>query len=222
MTVWWGLVGLLGLLGCCGLLRSHRADGTAIEEDPLARYPVAREPATPNADAAHTPLMTPAITPEMLAARPGPVGQAGSRPDSAVAQPEAVVPESGSIAGEIPAPRPQSAVAGERPGVPEGAPVAASAGQAGGSVPVPAGAVSEVPPEAAQQPAEPRTSGVPQQPKHALRPEASAPGTGGVPRTREPEAEAPQQQPQQPRQYVQPQPDSGGLVGSVKRLLRRA
>ncbi|MEU4520693.1 hypothetical protein AB0F52_18580 [Amycolatopsis sp. NPDC024027] len=69
--------------------------------------------------------------------------------------------------------------------------------------------------------AEPRTSGVPQQPKHALRAEASAPETGGVPRTREPEAEAPQQQ---PRQYVQPPPqaDSGGLVGSVKRLLRRA
>jgi hypothetical protein len=84
-----------------------------------------------------------------------------------------------------------------------------------------------VPPEAAQLPAEPRTSGVPQQPKHALRPEASAPETGGVPRTREPEAEAPQQQPQnqpqqQPRQYVQPQPDSGGIVGGVKRLLRRA
>uniref|UniRef100_UPI0018EB756D hypothetical protein n=1 Tax=Amycolatopsis sp. CA-126428 TaxID=2073158 RepID=UPI0018EB756D len=77
MTVWWGLAGLLGLLGCCGLLRSHRADGTAVEEDPLARYPAAREPATPNADAAHTPLMTPAITPEMLAAHPGPVAQAG-------------------------------------------------------------------------------------------------------------------------------------------------
>jgi hypothetical protein len=71
-------------------------------------------------------------------------------------------------------------------------------------------------------PAEPRTSGVPQQPKHALRAEASAPETGGVPRTRDPEPEAPQQPQQQPRQYVRPQPDSGGLVGSVKRLLRRA
>ncbi|UOX92632.1 hypothetical protein MUY14_19145 [Amycolatopsis sp. FBCC-B4732] len=66
MTVWWGLLGLLGLLGCCGLLRGHRAR----EADPLARYPVAREPARPNADAAHTPLMTPVVTPEMLAPTP--------------------------------------------------------------------------------------------------------------------------------------------------------
>lgn len=178
MTVWWGLAGLLGLLGCCGLLRSHRSAGAAVEGDPLARYPVAREPATPNADAAHTPLMTPAITPEMLAGHPGP---AGPRPD-------AVVPESGTIAGEIPAPRPQS-------GGPEERPVAASAGQAaGGSVPGPG------------------TSGVPQPPKHALRTEASAPETAGVPRARAPE----------PGATPQPQPNSTGLGGTVKRLLRRA
>ncbi|WP_103351350.1 hypothetical protein [Amycolatopsis sp. CA-128772] len=111
MTVWWGLAGLLGLLGCCGLLRSHRANG-AIDDDPLARYPVAREPATPNADAAHTPLMTPAITPEMLA---GGVGE--PRPDGAV-------PESGTIAGEIPAPRPE-----EMPAVRQEVPAAAPMGE---------------------------------------------------------------------------------------------
>jgi hypothetical protein len=101
MTVWWGLAGLLGLLGCCGLLRSHRA----AEDDPLARYPVAREPATPNADAAHTPLMTPAITPEMLA-RP--------RPPVAPRQVNAV-PEAGTIAGEIPVRRPEVAEASPVP-----------------------------------------------------------------------------------------------------------
>ncbi|MGW4065675.1 hypothetical protein ACWEGE_45825 [Amycolatopsis sp. NPDC004747] len=102
MTVWWGLAGLVGLLGLCALLRSHRADGTAVDDDPLARYPAAREPAAPNADAAHTPLMTPAITPEMLA-----------RP--ALPRREEAVPESGRMAGEIPAPRPQSGGTGERP-----------------------------------------------------------------------------------------------------------
>ena len=100
MTVWWGLAGLLGLLGCCGLLRSHRAGPAVVEDDPLARYPAAREPATPNADAAHTPLMTPAITPEML------TRQGLPRQDEAV-------PESGSMAGEIPVPRTRSGEAGE-------------------------------------------------------------------------------------------------------------
>jgi hypothetical protein len=252
MTVWWGLAGLLGLLGCCGLLRSHRADEAAVpeREDPLARYPVAREPATPNADAAHTPLMTPAITPEMLAGHGGP---AGPRQD-------AVVPESGSIAGEIPAPRPQSGEVGERPG----APVTVSAVQAEGSVPGPGvgGAPESVPvrdsavPPAAAQPAvgsvpgpgvgsapvssghvpaaqpavgsgpassappgwavEPPT-GVPQQPKHALRTEASAPEAAGVPRARAPEPAAPHHRPHQ-----QPPEDSGGLVGNLRRLMRRA
>jgi hypothetical protein len=110
MTVWWGLAGLLGLLGCCGLLRGHRASG-AVDDDPLARYPAAREPATPNADAAHTPLMTPAITPEMLAGRPG----------------------SGRMSGEIPAPRPEEEPAAARvPAVPQGSahPAAAPSSQA--------------------------------------------------------------------------------------------
>ncbi|MGV9366138.1 hypothetical protein [Amycolatopsis sp. NPDC003731] len=107
MTVWWGLAGLLGLLGLCGLIRSHRADGTAVEADPLERYPAAREPAMPNADAAHTPLMTPAITPEMLA-----------RP--ALPREEPAAPESGRIAGEIPSPRP----VGDRPAAPGEVPAA--------------------------------------------------------------------------------------------------
>ncbi|MGW5720092.1 hypothetical protein ACWEVP_28260 [Amycolatopsis sp. NPDC003865] len=63
MTVFWGLAGLLGLLGCVGLLRSR---AVPTEADPLARYPQAREPARPNADAAHTPLMTPVVTPDLL------------------------------------------------------------------------------------------------------------------------------------------------------------
>ncbi|WP_033262976.1 hypothetical protein [Amycolatopsis vancoresmycina] len=112
MTVWWGLAGLLGLLGCCGLVRGHRANG-AIDDDPLARYPAAREPATPNADAAHTPLMTPAITPDMLAAR-----------QHAEPRREGAVPGAGRMAGEIPAPRPVE----ERPPVREE--VAAPQGQA--------------------------------------------------------------------------------------------
>lgn len=60
MTAWWGLVGLAGLPGIFGLIRA------SARRDPLARYPSAREPAVPNADAAHTPLMTPRVTPEML------------------------------------------------------------------------------------------------------------------------------------------------------------
>ncbi|WP_439381017.1 hypothetical protein [Amycolatopsis lexingtonensis] len=92
MALWWGLAGLIGLLGCCGLIRAH------VRADPLARYPSAREPARPNADAAHTPLMTPAITPAMLARR---------RPAAGVpAVPyESSAPESGSMSGEVPAPR---------------------------------------------------------------------------------------------------------------------
>lgn len=65
MTTWWGLLGLLGLLGGYGLLRlRHRTSPPA--GDAFARYPAANEPAVPNADAAHTPLMNPAITPDML------------------------------------------------------------------------------------------------------------------------------------------------------------
>lgn len=62
MTAWWGLVGLAGLPGIFGLIRARMSSG----RDPLERYPVAREPAVPNADAAHTPLMTPRVTPDML------------------------------------------------------------------------------------------------------------------------------------------------------------
>ncbi|MDT8912990.1 hypothetical protein [Amycolatopsis sp. PS_44_ISF1] len=65
MTAWWGLAGLLGLIGVLGLSRLRRPEARVLG-DPLARYPEAREPARPNADAAHTPLMLPRITPEML------------------------------------------------------------------------------------------------------------------------------------------------------------
>ncbi len=65
MTTWWGILGLLGLLGGYGLLRiRHRSSPPA--GDAFARYPAMNEPAVPNADAAHTPLMNPAITPGML------------------------------------------------------------------------------------------------------------------------------------------------------------
>ncbi|MEU3628834.1 hypothetical protein [Amycolatopsis coloradensis] len=70
MTAWWGLAGLLGLLGGYGLVRfRQRNDARHHEpaEEVFARYPLARGPALPNADAAHTPLMTPAITPAALA-----------------------------------------------------------------------------------------------------------------------------------------------------------
>ncbi|MEU4253110.1 hypothetical protein AB0F15_37515 [Amycolatopsis sp. NPDC026612] len=206
MTVWWGLAGLLGLLGWCGLLRSHRADGAAVEDDPLARYPVAREPASPNADAAHTPLMTPAITPEMLA------------------QPRPDVPESGSIAGEIPAPRPQTPGEGENrevrvPAVPQG------------------GAPPAARHEGIARP-QPPASAVPRQPRHALGPAE----TPGVPQARpEPETRpVPASKPQAREPEPEPEPEPAavrhkeipvrrslpgsilhGLAGPAKRLLRR-
>ncbi|MEV6830073.1 hypothetical protein [Amycolatopsis sp. NPDC051102] len=153
MTVWWGLAGLLGLLGCCGLLRGHRADGGAIEDDPLARYPAAREPATPNADAAHTPLMTPVITPEMLAARQG----------VAELQPEAALPESGRMVGEIPAPRPEEQQPVVEPRVPAAAaPVPVV--QSGFAQPEPVPAVEPgVPAAAARMPAVSQGSAQPEQ-----------------------------------------------------------
>ncbi len=212
MTVWWGLAGLLGLLGCCGLLRSHRADGAAVEDDPLARYPVAREPASPNADAAHTPLMTPAITPEMLA------------------QPRPDVPESGTIAGEIPAPRPQTVGETGNPGVR-----------------VPAVPQGGAPPAARHEGiARPQTSGVPQQPRHALGPAETprVPQTRLEPETRpvsapEPQAREPEPEPEPEPKVREPEPESAvqhkeiparrslpgsilhGLAGTAKRLLRR-
>ncbi|WP_206784933.1 hypothetical protein [Amycolatopsis sp. MtRt-6] len=152
---------MLGLLGCCGLLRSHRRDGAAIESDPLARYPAAREPATPNADAAHTPLMTPAITPEML-----------GRP--ALPRPEEV-PESGRMAGEIPAPRPQAGEAGT--GVPAGVSAAVRGGvrPVGRGVaegPVSPGRDSGLPRAAAEQ----KVAGLPAVPEGRPRPvEVAAP-----------------------------------------------
>ncbi|WP_290061963.1 hypothetical protein [Amycolatopsis solani] len=108
MVVWWGLAGLLGLLGLCGLLRGHYR-GQPAREDPLARYPAAREPARPNADAAHTPLMTPAITPRMLARPPlaRPPQRAPVTTPPVTTRPAAVPPassEEGSIQGRIPAP----------------------------------------------------------------------------------------------------------------------
>ena len=204
MTVWWGLAGLLGLLGCCGLLRSHRA----AEDDPLARYPVAREPATPNADAAHTPLMTPAITPEMLA-----------RPE--VPTPprrEAAVPESGSIAGEIPAPRPVapevaapagvSAVAGRgRAAWEEKAPGGARPRAVSGRVRVAREESSA--PEAVRP--QPRTAETPQPPEHARSEEAPA----AAPETpRVPQDASPREKPERPS-IVRT------FVGRAKRLLRR-
>ena len=78
MTAWWGLAGLAGLLGLFGLARIRGRRTRAPAEDPLARYPAAREPAVPNADAAHTPLMTPAITPGMLAT-PAPSHRSNAR-----------------------------------------------------------------------------------------------------------------------------------------------
>ncbi|MET9000189.1 hypothetical protein [Amycolatopsis sp. NPDC004169] len=162
MTVWWGLAGLLGLLGLCGLIRGHRADGTVVEDDPLARYPAAREPVLPNADAAHTPLMTPAITPEMLARpelpRPEPVGE-------------------GRMAGEIPAPRPQSG----GPGVPAGV----SVGWWGEAASSAAPGVSEGTPGRAQPAAEIAVPGVSDLPRQGVPPANAhweqAPA-GGVPR----------------------------------------
>jgi hypothetical protein len=100
MTALWGLAGLLGLLGIFGLVlvRRRRRERTG-NGDPLARYPVAREPATPNADAAHTPLMMPAITPQMVKAS---ADRPSIRPVPAPKRPEEPAPpESGSITGEI-------------------------------------------------------------------------------------------------------------------------
>jgi hypothetical protein len=63
-----GLFGLIGLVGTAGLL-SLRRKGRDVA-DPLANYPVARQPCLPNADVAHTPLMNPVITPEAAGLTP--------------------------------------------------------------------------------------------------------------------------------------------------------
>jgi hypothetical protein len=106
MMAWWGLAGLLGLLGVFGLVlvRRRRRERTS-DGDPLARYPAAREPVIPNADAAHTPLMTPAITPQMLAVPAVPAVPAVRPPARPVPVPprpvEPAPPVSGTITGEI-------------------------------------------------------------------------------------------------------------------------
>lgn len=206
MTAWWGLLGLVGLVGCVGLLRGRRAS-----DDPLGRYPEAREPARPNADAAHTPLMTPAVTPEMLAARGREDGRA---------------PDSGSVAGEIPAPREVA-----EPRVP-----AAAMPGAGGS------------PSQPKAPAAPRPS-PPERPEGAAKPElppsresaGSAPARPNAKRSASPREAAaapqtsaparPDAEPEQPSQPAPTPPDSAdkkspasllhGLVGKARRLLQR-
>lgn len=229
MTAWWGLLGLVGLVGCVGLLRGRHVSG-----DPLGRYPEAREPARPNADAAHTPLMTPAVTPEMLAARGREVGGA---------------PDSGRVAGEIPAPRevveprvPAAAMpgAGGSPSQPE-APAAArtsGSGRPGGER---ASSRREVP-------AAPRPS-APERPEGAAKPERSSsresagsapahPDAERSPSPREASAASrtsaparPDAEPEQPSQPALEPPTSGGekspatllrgLVGKARRLLQR-
>jgi hypothetical protein len=224
MTVWWGLAGLLGLLGCCGLLRSHRADGTA-DDDPLARYPAAREPATPNADTAHTPLMTPAVTPEMLA-RPAP--PAPPRRVSAV-------PESGTIAGEIPGPRPGTAEPDASPApdfrragavVPAGVEARPGPGAPMSAAPMPA---AQGRPESVS-----RSARAPEEePKHARRPtEREAVPQQEETQARQPRAAAPaEERPEPASRQEKPaeppaRPSRGSmvwrLVGKAKRLLRRS
>ncbi len=114
MTALWGWAGLLGLFGVFGLvLVRRRRRPRSGSEDPLARYPVAREPATPNADAAHTPLMTPVITPQMLTAS---AGRSPERTVPVVRRPaEPAPPEAGTIAGEIVLDHPEPVAPPARP-----------------------------------------------------------------------------------------------------------
>jgi hypothetical protein len=66
---WWGIAGLGGLLGLVGVLRLRKSARTRPSREaghPFAKYPSANQPCVPNADAAHTPLMMPEITPEMV------------------------------------------------------------------------------------------------------------------------------------------------------------
>ncbi|MEU5263258.1 hypothetical protein [Amycolatopsis sp. NPDC021455] len=206
MTVWWGLAGLLGLLGCCGLLRSHRA----ADDDPLARYPAAREPAVPNADTAHTPLMTPAITPEMLA-RPAPPVAPGR---------VSAVPETGTIAGEIPPPRPGTA----EPGIPAPAPAVrrvSPQGSAPARAPVArrvsapasrrAGA-AQVQSQPEHRPAEPETPSQ-QEEIPAQQPPRAA--------EEQPEPGLRHEKPTEPQARPGPVSMFRGLVGKAKRLVHR-
>ncbi|WP_425267039.1 hypothetical protein, partial [Amycolatopsis circi] len=120
MTAWWGLVGLAGLPGMFALLRARASGG-----DPLARYPVAREPAVPNADAAHTPLMMPRVTPDMLHHDGGQEAGADSEAESA----RSAVPRARTGGHDSPAPTantasvsgPADASAGIRPQAPPSA-----------------------------------------------------------------------------------------------------
>ncbi|MEV6906021.1 hypothetical protein [Amycolatopsis sp. NPDC051071] len=92
------MAGLLGLLGVYGLVRFHQRNDARRDEpveDVFARYPLARGPALPNADAAHTPLMTPAITPAALADQaplqtPLPDQDRPPRPARPAAEPQAL------------------------------------------------------------------------------------------------------------------------------------
>jgi hypothetical protein len=66
---WWGIGGLVGLLGLAGLIRLwtlNRTEPFQGSGDPFAKYPSANQPCVPNADAAHTPLMLPRVTPETV------------------------------------------------------------------------------------------------------------------------------------------------------------
>ncbi|MGW4395091.1 hypothetical protein ACWEHA_07360 [Amycolatopsis nivea] len=117
MSAWWGLAGLAGLPGIFGLVRA------SARRDPLARYPAAREPAVSNADAAHTPLMTPRITPDMLRHDGGPPGgAAGTVPRARAGDHDRPVPAAG-IRPEAP----PSAGRLRRPGVPKESPGGRSA-----------------------------------------------------------------------------------------------
>ncbi|RSM56055.1 hypothetical protein DMH03_31540 [Amycolatopsis sp. WAC 01376] len=119
MTAWWGLTGLLGLLGAYGLVRIRHRAGAQAEApaaDVFARYPAAQGPAVPNADTAHTPLMIPAVTPEMIrgprrwrASRPSGVrareSQQGLAGTQAVAEP---LTDAGTVPAQASPPEPET------------------------------------------------------------------------------------------------------------------
>ncbi|OAP19958.1 hypothetical protein A4R44_09329 [Amycolatopsis sp. M39] len=119
MTAWWGLVGLAGLPGIFGLLRAR----ASTRKDPLARYPVARESAVPNVDAAHTPLMTPRVTPDMLHDDGGPQlpGREVAGEPARAAVPRARAGDRRNPVPTASTPRPVEAVAGIRPEAPPSA-----------------------------------------------------------------------------------------------------
>jgi hypothetical protein len=126
--VGWGTLGLGGLLGVAGLARLGRNRRNT--GDPLANYPIAREPCLPNADAAHTPLMMPVITPEAAGIAPpanfqqpvaepphpsSPRHAAVPRPEPAPTEPTATPFESGTFTGQIASRNPWSGKPMEQP-----------------------------------------------------------------------------------------------------------